>query len=145
MQNGLAGIQKCKLRNMNHFARWVQQNATDACRLSVRRFESPVVKIIKVSFKSLLMDTVVLFIKWFLKSISGPLSRFSRAILGKGFLENLDIPLRRAALPHAIVNENAGSRSPKRSPTVMLPHAIVTKMSNCNVATCNCKRKSREP
>ena len=125
MQNGLAGIQKCKLRNMNHFARWVQQNATDACRLSVRRFESPVVKIIKVSFESLLMDTVVLFIKWFLKSIGGPLSRFSRAILGKGFLENLDIPPRRAALPHAIVNENAGSRSPKRSPTVLLPHAIV--------------------
>jgi hypothetical protein len=78
------------------------------------------------------MDTVVLFIKWFFKSISAPLSCFSKAILGKGFLENQDTPLRRATLLHEIVNENAGSRSPKRSPTVIVTANESTTRSQSN-------------
>ena len=78
------------------------------------------------------MDTVVLFIKWFFKSISAPLSWFSEAILGKGFLKNQDTPLRRATLLHKIVNENVGSRSPKRSPIVIVTANESTTRSQSN-------------
>ena len=86
---------KCKLRNTNHFARRVQQNATDA------------------------FHQMVFQVHWW------PSEAALQSNSLEGFLKNLDIPLRRTACPHAFVNGKAGSHRSKRSPTVMLPHAIV--------------------
>ena len=86
---------KCKLRNTNHFARRVQQNATDAFHQMVFQVH-----------------------QW------PPESAFQRNSL-EGFFENLDIPLRRTAWLHAFVKGRAGSHRSKRSPTVMLPQAII--------------------
>ena len=86
---------KCKLQNTGRFSKRVQQNATDA------------------------------FHQMLFKSVGGPLeSVFQSNYLG-GFLENSDIPPGRTAWPHAFVNGGAGSRCSKRSPTVLLPHALV--------------------